>query len=188
MKNLYIALLHFPMKDRRGEVVATALTSIDVADIARTARTYGVARYFVVTPLPSQRRIAEALREFWLAEDFPPRREAMELVAVREYLEDCFLEVRKVEGEEPLLLGTSARAGLYRYRRIEWGEARRLIAVRPTLICFGTGHGMAEEVLAACDALLPPIRAGFGYNHLSVRAAVAITLDRLKGEADAGDG
>jgi hypothetical protein len=187
MADLYIALLHFPMRNRKGEVVATALTSIDVADIARTARTYGVARYFVVTPLPSQRRIAAALREFWLAEDFPPRREAVELVAVREDLEDCFLEVCKIEGRDPLLLGTSARSPLF-YPRIEWEEARRLIAVRPTLICFGTGHGMAEEVLAACDALLPPIRAGFGYNHLSVRAAVAITLDRLKGEADAGDG
>ena len=58
MGNLYIALLHFPMLDRRGQVVATALTPIDVPDIARSARTYGVRRYFVITPLSSQRQIA----------------------------------------------------------------------------------------------------------------------------------
>jgi hypothetical protein len=55
------------------------------------------------------------------------------------------------------------------------------------LLLFGTGNGMAEDLLAACDYLLPPLRAG-GYNNLSVRAAVAIILDRLKGEDHDGNG
>ena len=188
MANLYVALLHFPMRDRQGRVVATALTPIDVPDIARTARTYGAKRYYVVTPLPSQRAIAERLREFWVEEeDWPTRKEALELVAVREELEECIQEIVREEGEEPQVWGTTARAGLP-YPRLSWEEARGKLAERPTLILFGTGHGMTEELLSACDALLPPIRAKAGYNHLSVRAAVAIILDRLKGENHDRDG
>lgn len=188
MKSLYIALLHFPMRDRQGKVVATALTPIDVPDIARTARTYGVKRYYVVTPLPSQQAIAERLRAFWVEEeDWPTRREALELVAVRAEFEDCFREIAVEEGEEPQVWGTTARTDPP-YPRISWEEARRAMKDRPTLILFGTGHGMTEELLSACDALLPPVRANAGYNHLSVRAAVAIILDRLKGEDDDGNG
>ncbi|GAB4308862.1 MAG: RNA methyltransferase [Candidatus Bipolaricaulota bacterium] len=181
MGNLYIALLHFPMRSREGGIVATALTSINVPDIARTARTYGAARYYVVTPLANQRRIAERLRAFWMEEDeLPNRREAIGLVAVREELEDCYREVEEAEGQPPLVWGTSARSDLP-YPRLSWDEARALLRERSVLLLFGTGNGMADELLAACDALLPPVR-GRGYNYLSVRAAVAIILDRLKGE------
>jgi hypothetical protein len=182
MGNLYIALLHFPMFSRAGNVVATALTSINVPDIARTACTYGASRYYVVTPLASQRRIAERLREFWLGddEDLPNRKEAVALVAVREELEECYEEIAQAEGQPPLLWGTSARSDLP-YPRLGWEEARDLLRERPVLVLFGTGNGMAEELFAACDALLPPVRAR-RYNYLSVRAAVAIILDRLKGE------
>ena len=181
MGNLYIALLHFPMRSREGGIVATALTSINVPDIARTARTYGASRYYVVTPLASQRQIAERLRSFWMEEEESSnRREAVSLVAVREEIEECFGEITAAEGQPPLLWGTSARSGLP-YPRLSWDEARALVRERPVLLAFGTGNGMADELLAACDALLPPVR-GRGYNYLSVRAAVAIILDRLKGE------
>ncbi len=186
--SLYVALLHFPMLNRRGEIVATALTSMDVPDIARTARTYGARRYFIATPMASQRAIATTLRDFWLTEEeTSTRRQAMELVHICEDLADCFDEVARLEGTEPLVLGTSARGGLP-YRSVGWPEATQMLRCRPVLVCFGTGHGMANELLEACDGLLPPVRAAVGYNHLSVRAAVAIILDRLKGEDDARDG
>ena len=37
-----VALVHYPIVDRRGDVVNTAVTNLDLHDIARTARTYGV--------------------------------------------------------------------------------------------------------------------------------------------------
>jgi tRNA (guanine37-N1)-methyltransferase len=55
---------------------------------------------------------------------------------------------------------------------------------RPFLLLFGTGHGLAQEVLERADLALPPIRPG-SYNHLSVRAACAIILDRLFGDLGA---
>jgi hypothetical protein len=53
------------------------------------------------------------------------------------------------------------------------------------LILFGTGWGLVDDVMEGCDHLLPGVAAvteRAGYNHLSVRAAVAIILDRLAGD------
>jgi hypothetical protein len=41
---------------------------------------------------------------------------------------------------------------------------------------------MADELIETCDLVLPPIMGESGFNHLSVRAAVAITLDRVAGD------
>jgi hypothetical protein len=51
------------------------------------------------------------------------------------------------------------------------------------LIAFGTGWGLAGELVESAELRLAPIAAATetGYNHLSVRAACAITLDRLLG-------
>jgi hypothetical protein len=182
MANLYVALLHYPMKSLKGGVVATAITSLDVVDIARSCRTYNVSSYFIVHPLESQRTIVQRILEFW-REERPSRKEAVEIVSVVEDLEDCVRAVSEREGEEPLIWGTSARPGLP-YPRITWEEAREHLRTKekPVLLLFGTGNGMAEELLWACDALLPPVREKSDYNHLSVRAAAAIILDRLKGD------
>jgi hypothetical protein len=70
---------------------------------------------------------------------------------------------------------------------IEAHEARLRLdsgdAEKPVLLLFGTGWGLAREVLDGADAVVAPIRASeaSGYNHLSVRAACAILLDRLRG-------
>jgi len=182
MANLYVALMHYPMKSLKGGVVATAITSLDVVDIARSCRTYNVSRYFIVHPLESQRTIVHRIIEFWF-EERPSRVEAVRIISVAEDLEQCFTAVAEAEGEEPLVWGTSARPGLP-YPRIGWDEARKHLRTgeKPVLLLFGTGNGMAEELLWACDALLPPVRETSDYNHLSVRAAVAIILDRLKGD------
>ena len=48
---LSIALIHHPVLDKNRDIVATAVTNLDIHDIARSARTYGVGRYYVVTPI-----------------------------------------------------------------------------------------------------------------------------------------
>ncbi len=185
MGNLYIGLLHFPMRSRTGEIVATSTTAVDVHDIARTARTYGVMRYFVVTPLPSQQRIAWRIRGFWTeerADNESRRAEALEIVTVAADLEETLAAIEAAEGMAPLLVATSAR----RHGRepISYPELKEYLHQedRPVYIIFGTGWGMADELIAAADVILPPIRAKSDFNHLSVRAAVAIVLDRVVGD------
>ncbi|MCI2426793.1 RNA methyltransferase [Candidatus Acetothermia bacterium] len=189
MGNLYIGLLHFPIKNRRGEIVATALTSLDVHDIARTSHTYGVATYFVVTPLPSQQDIAWKIVGFWTegeeAEQRSRRGEALEIIHVAADLDETVQIISEAEGQRPLLVGTSARtadANYAKYIPYEELTTKILQSHCPIYILFGTGWGMNEELIATCDFLLPPIRPDALFNHLSVRAAVAITLDRLLGD------
>jgi hypothetical protein len=68
---------------------------------------------------------------------------------------------------------------------ISFGEARTRLGEegKAVLILFGTGWGLAPSVVQGADAVLEPIRPQQGsYNHLSVRAACAIALDRLLGQ------
>jgi hypothetical protein len=190
MGNLYVGLLHFPMKNRRGEIVATSTTSMDVHDIARSARTYGVQRYFVVTPLPTQQEISWRIRGFWTegerAREASRRGEALEHVSVAADLEETMAWIEAAEGCSPFLVATSARAS--DKKRISFGELRGRIEgdPQPVYVIFGTGWGMADELIEVCDAILPPIMANSEFNHLSVRAAVAIILDRVAGDRDEG--
>jgi hypothetical protein len=51
----------------------------------------------------------------------------------------------------------------------------------PHLLLFGTGWGLEKGIVERADIVLAPIDGLSGYNHLPVRAAVAIILDRLLG-------
>ena len=185
MGNLYIGLLHYPMRNRRGEIVTTAMTSMDVHDIARTARTFGALQYYVVTPMKTQREIARKLRGYWTEEERTRensnRGEALELVSVLDKLDEGILDITDREEQDPLLVGTSARE--LPEARIGYEEAGKNLREesQPMFVLFGTGWGMADELTERLDYLLPPIEGTGDFNHLSVRAAIAITLDRLRG-------
>ena len=51
----------------------------------------------------------------------------------------------------------------------------------PYLLTFGTGFGLADEIMGQMDYILDPIWGPTAFNHLSVRSAAAIILDRLLG-------
>ena len=68
--NLSIALVHYPVTNKNGEVIASAVTNLDLHDMARSARTYGVKGFYVVTPLEDQKALAaQLMREPGLADD-----------------------------------------------------------------------------------------------------------------------
>jgi hypothetical protein len=50
---------------------------------------------------------------------------------------------------------------------------------QPYLVLFGTGWGLAEEIMERADYTLKPVSGYTDYNHLSVRSAAAIIMDRL---------
>ena len=85
--------------------------------------------------------------------------------------------VTEKRGHKPLLLTTSARM---QEKTLSYKEVRAKIKIRESiLLLFGTAHGLAPQVMEMTDYSLPPVGADTGYNHLSVRSAVSIILDRL---------
>jgi hypothetical protein len=189
MMRVVIALVHYPVLDREGGVVTTAITNLDLHDMARSARTYGAGSFFVVHPVEAQRLLAERVREHWVEGSgkrrIPDRAGALELVRVVPLLEDVYAALGGRDAIEVWTTAASPRGP----RLLSFEDARSRLgdASRTTLILFGTGWGLATDVMQGSDACLEPIRAGgragadTAYNHLSVRAACAITLDRLLG-------
>ena len=85
-------------------------------------------------------------------------------------------------GTLPKLVASSARAG---ERRLAFPQLRQMLAGdEQYLLMLGTGWGMSEQLIQRADYFLEPIRGGGEYNHLSVRSACAIMLDRLLGQHD----
>ena len=177
------------LKDRKTGT--TSLTNLDIHDIARISRTYGISGFFVVTPLKDQLRLLATLLSHWT--EGPglsfnaDRAEALRLVRPEESLESAIATLTTDRGLPPFVVGTSAQPLLdkkHRERRpaSTFDEVRDRLADRPVLLLLGTGHGIAPEVLEQCDAVLPPLRWMDEYNHLPVRAAAAILLDRLLGD------
>ncbi len=179
----YVALLHHPVYNREGKVVTTAVTNLDVHDIARSARTYGLGGYFVVTPVELQRDLVSEIVSHWAGpygDSNLPRRQALALVRVVPSLEAVIERLAADHGRSPLLVATAARAA---EGTVGWeGEDMAgLEQDRPVVLLFGTGWGLADQVFEEAHLRLAPIRGRGEYNHLSVRAAVAIALDRLFG-------
>lgn len=183
MRRLAVALAHHPVLDGQGALVTSAVTNLDVHDLSRSARSYGCSDYFVVHPIAAQRELVTRIRDHWIdgssGRRIPDRREAIGLLRVVESLDHA---IEALGGRDAVEVWTTAArvAG----KTITFAHARSRLAGdgKAVLIVFGTGWGLASSVIDASDALLEPIRApASDYNHLSVRSACAIALDRLVG-------
>ena len=182
-RNLHVALLHHPVLNKQGETSSVSLTNLDIHDIARVSRSYGLGGYHIVTPLADQRELAERLIGHWTegrgSRAIPDRAEALGLVDVCESLDEAIAEVADATGEDPYLAATTAK-GL---GTVTAPDLRRVLDRRPVLLILGTASGLAPEVLEKADGIVRPVRFVSGYNHLSVRSAAAILVDRLLGDA-----
>jgi len=179
--NLYVVLLHYPMVNKLGKSVATSVTNFDIHDIARASRTYGVRRYFVVTPIALQRDFVHRIVDYWTEGeglDFNPTRgDALQDIQIAPDLVAVGQKIAKDCGREPMWVMTSARQGAGTIKVSELRE--KLADGEPTCLVFGTGHGLHPEIMMLADATLEPIQGPTEFNHLSVRSAVSIYLDRL---------
>lgn len=182
-----IALLHHPVYDKNRQVVTTAVTNLDIHDIARSAKTYGLDRYYVVTPVIEQQALTERIRQHWLtgwgATYNPKRRAALELLRVAADLETACADLTAEYGRpvRVVMTGAQKRSGSVSFSALK--ERLRDPGVQ-YLLTFGTGWGLTEELFARADLVLEPVRGPGDYNHLSVRSAAAIILDRLLGGRD----
>jgi hypothetical protein len=182
-----VALVHHPVLDRHGDVVTTAVTSLDIHDVARISRTWDAAPYYLVTPVTAQQDMVKRIAQHWVdGEGYKqdhPRVSAMSQIRVVESLEAAAADLQAVHGVRPKVVVTGARlqgdvASFADLRgRMASGEAPSWLLV------FGTGWGLTPAVVEAADVRLEPIAGRAGFNHLPVRAAIAIVLDRLLGPA-----
>jgi len=180
--SVYVALLHYPVYDKNGQIVTTAVTNMDIHDIARSGCTYGLSGFFVVTPVKALQKLALKIIEHWEigygSEYNATRKEALALVRICDILDDAIIVIERETGFKPTLVATSARAT---GNRTSFEALRDMVnkEARPILILFGTGWGLTETILLQSDFVLEAIAGRKGYNHLSVRSAAAIILDRL---------
>lgn len=185
---LYIGLLHYPVYNKNYQRIASAITNFDLHDLSRLARTYDVKRFFVITPLEDQRKLAERIVRHWTigygARYNKYRKEAFERLAVVSSLETSCQKISSMEGEPPQVIATDASA--HGGESITYAHAAEILhSGRVALLLFGTAWGLAGEVIKEADYLLEPIQGPADYNHLSVRTAAAIILDRLAGSYSA---
>jgi len=168
--------------NKNGEVISSAVTNLDLHDIARAAKTYGARSYYVVTPLADQAAMVARIVAHWTcgagAVYNPERRAALEMIRVKQSLAAVVDDIGAAAGR-PGVVATSAKN---HDACISFGSLKRRMADgKPWLVLLGTAWGLADEILEHADHRLEPICAESAYNHLSVRSAATVILDRLLG-------
>jgi hypothetical protein len=187
---VYLVLLHFPIVNRKGLEVTTAVTNLDIHDIARSVRTYNLKGYFIVTPIEDQQELVGRILSHWkrpgVAQAHPDRAGALALVRQARSFSEVKTILEEEEGALPEVVLTDARVLPH---SISYEDYRRELAApslnRPVVLVFGTGWGISPSFYPEVNRILAPIygpEGVEGYNHLSVRSAVAIILDRLFGQ------
>ena len=171
------------MINKQGETIASAVTNLDLHDIARAAKTYGLSAFHVVTPIQDQQSFIERLLDHWKtgygAQYNPARRAALELIQIEESVEHLMEKIIAENPNQEIIktVATSANATRPTISFAELGK--RLSDGFSCLLLLGTAWGLADHFLEAVDYVLEPIKGEADYNHLSVRSAAAIMLDRL---------
>jgi hypothetical protein len=182
--NMYLALVHSPVLGRKNEIITTSVTNLDIHDIARSARTYGFSKYFIVTPVKKQHDLVQNILTHWNTDVDnsynPDRSSALSFIELVDTIEQAKKQIFESEGIEPIVVVTGAN-----FEEFSGNEkdlcTKLQVDKRPMLLLFGTGWGLHASVTDNADFKLDPIigAAKDGYNHLSVRSAVAIYCDRI---------
>ena len=183
MSNLYVALIHYPVVNKNGQTIASALTNLDLHDISRATKTFGLKAFFVVTPLEDQIDLIQKIIAHWTegigAQYNPKRRSALEMIRVSSAYTDVIDHITVSEGMQPKTIATCARQAP---ANISYKKCRTMLKDnKPYVLALGTAWGLSQEFISAADYVLEPIAGRTGYNHLSVRSAAAIIFDRLLG-------
>lgn len=190
MASLFLALVHYPVLNRVGAIIASAVTNLDLHDLARTGCTFGVPVCYIVTPLKDQQALSHRLLSHWVngrgGEILPERREALKRLEVVDSISAAKEDIFRRTGKYPVLWASTAKQGT---NPLPHARARGLLerGDRPFLLLLGTGWGLAPSVFDEADAVLGPITGVGSYNHLPVRSAAAIFLDRLLGGRTSDD-
>jgi len=181
---LSMVLNHSDVYDKHGHVITTSVTTLDIHDIARSCRTYGLGGFYPIHPNHMMHEIMQRVIGHWSDGSGsvinPDRQQAFGIVKPVYSLQKVIDDIRQRTGETPYMVATTARPmpGAINMQELKKNVYKR----KPLCIILGSGWGLTDEFISTMDAVLKPIETGSGYNHLSVRAAAAIMLDRFFGD------
>jgi len=167
-----VALVHHPVLNRLGETSTTAITSIDVHDFVRTCAFYDAGPVYLVHPADGMHALVADMMRYWQQGDGgtrnPGRTESLGSLRMLRSLEEA------LEEDDYQLWYTSAQppAG----QIVEPDSVASMPGKH--LLVFGTGSGLDVKSLPTPNGWLSPIKGIGKVRHLSVRAALAIYLDR----------
>lgn len=178
-RNLYVGLVHYPVINKNKKVKAVSLTNLDIHDISRVSRTYGLPGFYIVTPLEDQQRLAARLIDHWIGgkggKVNPDRAAALSLIRIKPDLDRVLDDIESERGTRPRIVATGANVA----NGLTVEAVRSWVRDHPVLLLLGTAWGLAPQIMDRADGVLRPIRFLDDYNHLSVRAAAAVFIDRL---------
>jgi len=184
----YLGLVHHPILNKRGDIVTTSVTNLDIHDISRSSRTFGFKKYFIITPLEAQHETIKRILGHWEEDKSneynPDRVDALSTTYLVNSIAEAKQQILEEKGLEPLVVVTSAYPDQANGNEVDLTQ-RLVVDKRPMLLLFGTGWGLAPEVMEMADFCLMPIVGSKypsereEYRHLSVRSAVAIYCDRI---------
>lgn len=188
---VFLALVHYPIYNKNKEVIATSITNLDIHDISRCAATYDLQQYYLVHPHPAQHTLADELLQYWTrgagAQYNPDRCQALSKIHLAESLEAVEAEILKSWGGSLCRVVTDAHphehSTSYLDLRRRMAESAAADQAVNYLLIFGTGYGLTGEIIDSADVILEPVTGRGDYNHLSVRSAASIIMDRLLGPA-----
>jgi hypothetical protein len=190
--HVFLALLHYPVYDKNGRIVATSITNYDIHDISRLTKTYNLGGFYMVTPLVSQQELCRRIIRHWV-DGFgstynQTRFEAFSTTHLADSLQEVIELLREQFQAPPVVIITSARehiADECGKSLLRFHEARNTVRenrTNPYLIVLGTGYGIENQCICEYGHMvLEPVQGVAGYNHLSVRSAAAIMIDRVFG-------
>ena len=177
MPAINICLVHYPVKNQNHEIITTSITNLDVHDIARLATTYDLGGYYIVQPLKRQKELFQELIDYWKkgagANYNSHRARAFQKVKILSSIEECLQDIG--HDKEPIVVATGANIP----GNIGYLQLREIAETKDILLLFGTGWGLDDSIIDKADYQLEPIEGIGDYNHLSVRSAASIIIDRL---------
>jgi len=181
---MYLGLIHHPILGREEQIITTSVTNMDIHDIARSARTFNFKKYFIVTPVIKQHELVQSILNHWNTDVEnsynPDRSSALSFIELANTIDAAKERIKEIEGVDPYIVVTGANFDEFSGNEKSLREKLQ-VDNRPMFLLFGTGWGLHASVTDAADFKLDPIvgTAEDGYNHLSVRSAVAIYCDRI---------
>lgn len=171
--SIAVALVHHPIINRMGESSTTAITSIDVHDFARTCAMFDIGPVYLVHPSEGMHALVKDIAGHWIEGEGgsrnPGRKEVMKGIRLAFSLEEI------LQDETFQLWYTSAIPPEDKAVCVE--KLPKMAGKH--LIVFGTGSGLDYANMPKPNGWLSPIEGIGMVRHLSVRAALAIYLDRL---------